>query len=372
MSQTRYYTTFTSEYHYNPAETMSTSSNPFITMNTPQFKMESVHYIPWYNSKRNSLIFATRRDDNYCKPGIYELDLESTKITFLTQYISDAFSGTSNHVYMSDDETVSIIDYFQFDKNEIKITKFNLSTHIMTYEPIKIFDEKTTNLLRYIGSLLFIPSNNTLHGFCTIDDAQNNFTYHSKHFMFDTKQNSVIKTSSYKMWDEPDCIYIKSKKQLLGITSESIWSLFDNENEWKHYKDLPLTIKYQPGFHIALYDDIIFLFDKKSKEIWCFCIMFNRWFKSQHILPQTIAKTIYNAWPIRDNLNWIHFISLYDQFHIKAPLKQLLSNEMVQCYKKYYTPLIMGYIRNIEQNQSVPTVPIPLKLLILNYYQLFN
>eukprot|EP01084_Bolivina_argentea_P306766 530150_1 len=110
----------------------SSPSNPFITMNTPQFKMESVHYIPWYNSKRNSLIFATRRDDNYCKPGIYELDLESTKITFLTQYISDAFSGTSNHVYMSDDETVSIIDYFQFDKNEIKITKFNLSTHIMT------------------------------------------------------------------------------------------------------------------------------------------------------------------------------------------------------------------------------------------------
>eukprot|EP01084_Bolivina_argentea_P306770 530157_1 len=338
---------------------MSTSSYPFITMNTPQFKMESVHYIPWYNSKRNSLIFATRSNDKYCKPGIYELHLESTKITFLTEYIH-AFSGESNHIYMSDDETVSIIDRFQFDKEEIKITKFNLATNIMTHEPIKIFDEQTTNLLRYIGSLFFIPSNNTLHGFCIIDDANDDYRYHSKHFVFNTKQNCVIKTISYKMWGGPYCIYIKSKKQLLGITSESIWSLFDNENEWKHYKDLPLTIKYQPGFHIALYDDIIFLFDKKSKEIWCFSIMFNRWFRSEYILPQTIAKTIFNAWPIKDNSNWIHFISFYDQFHIKAPLKQLLPKEMIQCYKKYYIPLIMGYIRKIEQNQSVPTLTIVL------------
>eukprot|EP01083_Nonionella_stella_P173726 600125_1 len=341
----------------------SSPSNPFITMNTPQFKMQSIHYIPWYNSKRNSLIFATRSNDYYCKPGIYELDLESTKITFLTGYVHTS-SGDSRHIYMPDDETVCIIDRFQFNEEEINITKFNLSTNIMTYEPIKIFDDQTTNLLRYIAGVFCIPSNDTLHGFCVIDDAQNSFRYHTKHFVFDTKQNSVVKIISDNTCDGFYCIYIKSKQQLLSITPECIWSLFDNENEWKRYKNLPLTISYLPGFHVASYDDIIFLFDKKSKEIWCFSIMFKRWFISQHVLPETIAKAIYKAWPIRDNSNCIHFISLYDQFHIKAPLKQLLPNEMVQCYKQ----LIMGYIRHIEQNQSLPTVPIALKLLILNYY----
>ena len=56
--------------------------------------------------------------------------------------------------------------------------------------------------------------------------------------------------------------------------------------------------------------------------------------------------------------------------HIKADLHALIPNELLKSHRKYYQPLIMGYLREEENENNIPCVPFVLKTTILKLFAL--
>lgn len=72
---------------------------------------------------------------------------------------------------------------------------------------------------------------------------------------------------------------------------------------------------------------------------------------------------------MNDTDNNGHIINFQEGKHIKVDLYKLIPNEILKSHRKYYGPLIMGYLRE-KENEYNMNIAEYLKRIFLMYYTL--
>ena len=67
----------------------------------------------------------------------------------------------------------------------------------------------------------------------------------------------------------------------------------------------------------------------------------------------------------------IHITNFENGDHFCASLYDLIPKEIKNIYLKYYAKLIIGFIRENEQNKLIPNIPFVIKKLLLTYFPCF-
>lgn len=149
-----------------------------------------------------------------------------------------------------------------------------------------------------------------------------------------------------------------------------------NNCEWNMYKKIkmPRIVSSCHYFDALAVDNIAIIFyfgfnenqNQFLNEIWCIDFLNESLFKSSQYIPFKIpTKTLmFYALTINGEIHLVEFVS---KQHYKIDLNEIIPKEMKQKYLKYYEPLIFGYCRESDSNNT----PIYLMKLIAKYFPCF-
>ena len=70
------------------------------------------------------------------------------------------------------------------------------------------------------------------------------------------------------------------------------------------------------------------------------------------------------------NENNAHILNFGTGKHIKVDLYKLLPMGLLNSHRKYYQPLIIGYLKEQENENNIQCIPCVLKIMILKFYPL--
>ncbi len=93
-------------------------------------------------------------------------------------------------------------------------------------------------------------------------------------------------------------------------------------------------------------------------------------FKLKYSIPNEFTNNGYNCYSFKININ-LHIINFYNKIHFKVNIFDIMPREIIQSNRTFYKPLIIGYIKQKEKELLLQSIPFPLKMIILTYFQLF-
>ena len=145
--------------------------------------------------------------------------------------------------------------------------------------------------------------------------------------------------------------------------------------EWKlHELKMPHCVD-DDDYDILLFDNLIFIFYFPLSwyfDIWCLdVIISNKLYKSVHEIDDYITGDGRNVYIMKGNDNFIHILDFCDKQNVKICLYDLIPNDVVKLYSNYYKLLVIGYISEKENDNTIPTIPYVVKKLIYKYFPLF-
>ena len=89
---------------------------------------------------------------------------------------------------------------------------------------------------------------------------------------------------------------------------------------------------------------------------------------SNHILDGDGSLTIY---ALKGFNNSVHLIDFKKGYHYKISLYKLIPDSLEKQYSSYYEPLVIGFIKQYENDNLTPNIPLVLKKLIWKYFPSF-
>eukprot|EP01084_Bolivina_argentea_P150922 263493_1 len=122
---------------------------------------------------------------------------------------------------------------------------------------------------------------------------------------------------------------------------------------------------------LNVFQNILVVFYWNKREIYCLDLSNLKWYKSKCLIPKDLEKSTMNCYVIKMDTN-AHIIDFHKNINSKVNIYDLIPREMMISRRKYYKPLIMGYVRQTENKLSLHAIPLTLQMLILNYFQLFS
>ncbi len=94
------------------------------------------------------------------------------------------------------------------------------------------------------------------------------------------------------------------------------------------------------------------------------------WHKLKYALPNDFTDKFWNCYVMKMDTN-IHIIDWYWNTNFKVNIYNIIPREIIISHRTHFKPLIMGYVREKESDLSLQSIPLPLKMVILYYFQLF-
>ena len=73
------------------------------------------------------------------------------------------------------------------------------------------------------------------------------------------------------------------------------------------------------------------------------------------------------SFAIKRGDDYVHIINFESGKHVKADLYQLVPKELLKSHRRYYQPLIIGYLKAEEKQNEIPCIPLVLKTFILKF-----
>ena len=96
----------------------------------------------------------------------------------------------------------------------------------------------------------------------------------------------------------------------------------------------------------------------------------DQWHKSKCNVPEGLDRDSYFVKNLTNNN--IHVLDFCNQNHFTVNLHDLLPKEIIESRRKYYNPLVIGFIKEQENQNLISTIPSVLKQLIAYYFPLFG
>ena len=332
---------------------MASIQDPFELLN--DIPMTTQYYLPKpldHPTDPNRIIISVDYDE--MNSGIFELDLISNTLKQLHRYDTTTLTPQDHtHFIHSQSNTLFIFggDFEDFGA-------FNLETKVMEY------DDDGTHCLRIHGLISkYIPSRNELHVIGS-----------NTHYIYKFNKNKIQRISSAKVDKlcSSNLLYIPSQNKL--ITNTMFEYALDQSNEWKRTDKLKFTHDVNVVDFILGFENIMFMFDVTESykfEIWCHHFLNNESSKSKYKVPE-IMKPYDNphVFVFKDGNHNAHILNFGTGAHVKVDLYKLIPNALLNSHRKYYQPLIMGYLREMENENNIPCIPVVLKTVILKCFAL--
>ena len=320
-------------------------------------------------SKTNCILIGVSQER---KPAIFQYNLNNNKMEIIASYDDLDESETFDY----------LINHNQFlDTKNNQLYLFRAG-FLITYD----INDKTFN--KKPADTVCVDSYN-----CNCIDIRSSgldeihILRHSEHFKFDcNSQGFTVLHTNYSeevSFSSKWSIYNPIKRQLMAFGDDKIWTcnIEGIPNQTKYEWQLCETLKmpHPSGkFYVSLIRDIVLVFywyfwdgietdsiQHRKSDIWCLDLFDDKWYKSEHKLPDAMVNFEYVI-PTK-NSNDIHFLKFGYGHHFKVNAHHLLSNEFIESRKDYYKSLVNGYIKQQEQNCKIRNIPVPLKQLISEF-----
>ena len=304
--------------------------------------------------------------------GIYELDLISNELKRLHKYDEKKLCPmNAGHFIDAESKTL-----FIFGGRNESFGAFNLVTKKMNYDG--------SNLLKICGKeprSYFIEGRNELH---VINNEK-------KHFIFKCMRNHKFRMVSSRECDftfNSELLYSPFDQKLITIGNQCV--IFEKYFYDGNFMEYVLntsssgwnirtrSIKGVPTWWqrdiILGFEDVIFVFywTTYNHDIYCYHLLDNKLYKLEYELPTIMLKYGYTIpiLAVKDDNNNAHILNFETGKHVKVDLFKLIPKELLKTHRRYYKSLIMGYLKEKENQSDIPCIPFVLKMLILNFYSL--
>ena len=313
------------------------------------------------NQAGEYIIIATKSDENQCKPGIYEYNLNTQKCKILYEYQSNEPRIISHGQFIVDD---TLYIYGGIGKVSFKFDLISKKMHEMENKleaaSLPIIIKAGDNQLHVTSPFVFVK--------------------------FDADNEKFIKcTSSHNL--DRNIIYDVLTQKLIMIKHPTLattvaYQCDTADLKTNHCKWTQIIMKF-PSITLnilATFNGVLFVYDTKTKEIWFINLLNVELFKTQYCIPKVAGSEMdsyamysygntFFEYKTKDD--FIHLVEIYEGIHYKMYLYDLLSNKMIQSVLKYYQPLIVGYVKRMEKANITQHIPLYLKKIILGYYPAF-
>ena len=339
---------------------MASTQDPFESLEDIPMPLRAEAWLPkplHHPTDPNKIIISVDCDET--NAGIYELHLVTNTLKRLHQYERDKLEP-ENHTHFIHPQSKTL---FIFGGNNASFGAFNLETKEMKYDESHCLRIKEAWISKYI------PDRNELHVIA------NNM----RHCIFKFDDNNNIQPISNTKVDMLYCLkllYIPCQDKL--ITTNMFEYALDESNKWKTNYDLKFTHNVNTDDFdldfILGFENIIFMFyfeESYNFEIWCHHLLNNESYESKHRVPKIMdSYSQREVFVIKDGNHNAHILNFGTGAHVKVDLYKLIPNELLRSHRKYYRPLIMGYLREEENENNIPCIPVVLKTIILEFFAL--
>ena len=329
------------------------SCSPFLELDKIPIKFNC--YVPKPSYYNKTVFISTGFNEYCCDAGIYEYDIELNKINLIHKYNHDTNIKLHCHGQFIDKQNNLM---HIFGGNDHGYLCLDLSTK-------KILNNNTkSNRLSIIGdfSVCCYISNPKINQFCIMDEHGMYKYMNDKNKVIFT--NESISTSTFNIpW--PKVIYIPFKKELMilgGNYNDKIYYTDINMQnyDWKPYSlKMPFTTWYRSYDILSAFKSLIFVFNfdclNRHKDIWILDIMNTKWYKSPYQMPQTLILNA-NIFVLHGKDNSVYLLEFGEAHRYKVFLKDLIPNSLKTVYKNYYQPLVIGYIKQNENEFIIPNI----------------
>eukprot|EP01084_Bolivina_argentea_P127623 225659_1 len=285
-----------------------------------------------YPQNSNSVVLVTD------SATIYKYDLDTNDLQLINKYTANGDTNVSQFIV---DNTLYLF------RN--KFISMDLTTNTLNYN-LNI-NENNHEMDEFTKC---VTLNNTVH---ILSKNMHFFNFnHNKQTL--TKLKHTIKGP----FEYAKLIYIPLYKQLMilgGDYSDNIFQcqigddLLSIQYKLSDTLKMPVCVSDERSYDILAFGDIIFVFYSVKRYIWCLDLLQQKWFKSHHIIPEGLTLCSYF---IKDNNDDIHILSTQQKRHFKINIHQLIPMEMYMIRRKYYEPLVIGFIKQKENTHLIPTI----------------
>ncbi len=310
------------------------------------------------------IIISTDYQERSTTPGIYNYNTRTNKLEIIYKYDEHGTFQGENHGQFVDPSNNSLILYGG------------------TYQIFQTFDFNTKNIkpnqtTNIISKCHFRPQ----HAYIPAPMNQIHIMdYDCNHFIFDitNKETTKAKTNSelklHDIWS-PKLVFIKSQLFIFGgDDNNKIFSYNDNNNNIWNVNKLQMPYQEHSNYYDMLdgFQNILIILYFHKQEIYILDLIKMNWVKSKCTIPNEFMNNNINnmvfAMKINDN---IHIMDFEFSIHFKVNVFNIIPCEIIVSHRKHFKPLIMQYVREKENDFSLQPIPLVLKLVILNYFQLF-
>ena len=315
----------------------------------------------------NKIIITTDFED---KSGIFELDLISNESALVHQYDKYKILPEGyGHFIHPQSKTL-----FIFGGTQSSFGAFNLETKKMKYE-------NSNDLENYNNcpGACYIQSRNELH-----------IIEHNAHdilrFISDNQIELIAEKAvnfEHDSFEDQNLLYIPSQQKLMtfcfsnGQLKIIGLDLMNKSAEWKQYHQIKFNGYVRNTYDVILgFANIVLIFDLNQLEIWCYHLLDNTSYKSNCKIPETMKYTgetyagCNHPFVIQDDHNNAHIFDLSSGKHVQVDLFELIPRELLQSHRKYFQSLVIGYLRERENENNISCIPFVLKTLILKFLPL--
>eukprot|EP01084_Bolivina_argentea_P189505 325879_1 len=330
-------------------------------------------YIPKPSIHPNNNDVVILSTDSYDGPskitektgGVYEYNLKTSELNSICNCSSEMFS-MHDHGQFIDTQTQTLYIFGQD----------SVATLDLKSNDLVLKNSNDQNPIRYCSNLprpAYIPP--PIHE-CHILN-------HDMHYKMDMKTKKVdkMKISEFKNIKYPKLIYIESKKQLFSFgadKSDKIWYCNVNQQkyEWKLYDiKMPHIVGDELTYDILLvFDNIVFIFYFVRNwylDIWCIDLLNNKLIKTKYNTPILDLYTAENIYVMKDSDNYGYIVNFKSGKRYKFNVYDIIPKQVIKLHRKHYELLIIGFVKQQENELNMIRIPYVLKQLILLFFPLF-
>lgn len=357
---------------------MVSKEDPFTQLPVPLLKLGSYAANPQYyisKSGDDMITFGTDTDVSESSPGIVMYNLNNS--TYLKiDYPSTTLSSVGIPIFPGN----------AFDSKRNKLYVFNgyhkyfISFVVDTYQTKHIKLGDRFNVAGWTKALYIPDPIDEIHLFES-----------SRHFRFNTCKNEMIKCGTFNSLGKTTVrfvnpIYIQSLQKLMlfgGNWNQEIFvcDLYEQNQAEFEWTSCDIIMPHRAGwgsYHvISAFDIIVFVFYLRSAQnydIYCLDLKFKneKWYECEYKCKGNEDGTVEYQYVVKTDNNDIHFIGFRNESrcHTKVSLFDLVPMELYEVHSKYYQLLIIGYFKNLKQENDLnyPEIPSVLKELVVLYY----
>ena len=321
---------------------------------------------PVYHPKNKEIIIISTQFAEQNTKGIYEYNMKKNIFNKIYTYNKTLTPFYHGQLIDAKNELLYIFSYGKLGIFDLNTKKMNINTQneLCNFSicPQSIYIPSPINKSHILSDSThwIINMNNKIIDKIKINKFQNNNIIH------------------------PNILYIPFTQQLISFGSENnnkIWycnikqlSKKQKYNWQLYHLKMPYTTEINFFDILLVFNNIIFIFyfiENSYHDIWCIDLLNNKLIKTKYNTP-TFNTYRYNIYAMKDNNNNVHIINFIFGEKYIFNLHNLIPKEIITLHRKYYTPLIIGYIKQEEnKNNFLSNIPYVLKQLILYYFPLF-